>query len=205
MTESPPHSPGRIRRTRARTAILIAGATAAFALAIAGTAIARGHGHRRCKWENAHARRVGVNRVRRAVLCLINHERAAHGLPRLRVSRALNSSAQNWADTMVATGNSGGGDLAAQISAAGYNWEQAGQVVGSGFATANKMVAGWMGDPAHCDVILDPIYRNVGTGVDAHAVAGSWRKGATFTEDYGLSMGQSPASGNWGPADRCPY
>jgi uncharacterized protein YkwD len=205
MTESPPHSPGRIRRTRARTAILIAGIAAAFAMTFAGTAIARGHGHRRCKWENSHASRVGVNRVRHAVLCLINRERSAHGLPALHASGALNSSAQNWANTMVATGNSSGGDLAAQISAAGYNWAQAGQVVGSGFATASKMVAGWMGDPGHCDVILDPIYRNVGTGVNAHAVAGSWRRGATFTEDYGLSMGQSPASRNWGPADGCPY
>jgi hypothetical protein len=67
------------------------------------------------------------------------------------------------------------------------------------------MVAGWMGDPGHCEVILDPTYRSVGTGVNVHSVSGYWRKGATFDEDYGLGMGQSPASGNWGPADHCPY
>jgi uncharacterized protein YkwD len=210
MTESPLDSPGRAWRNPIRTATLIAGLTASLlALVIAAPAGAhrsrRHHGHRPCKWENAHASQVGVNLVRRAILCLINHQRADHRLPQFRVNGALNSSSQNWANTMVATGNSGNGDLAAQISATGYNWSQAGSVVGSGFPTASKMVAGWMGDPAHCEVILDPVYRNVGTGVNARAVRGFWRKGATYTEDYGLSMGQSPASGNWGPADGCPY
>jgi hypothetical protein len=42
----------------------------------------------------------------------------------------------------------------------------------------------------------------VGTGVDKRAIIG---RGATWTQDFGLWMGQRPASGNWGPADGCPY
>jgi uncharacterized protein YkwD len=198
--------PGRISRTQRLLLAIVAIVACATALVAASPASAsRRHGHRACRWENSHASRVGTARVRHAVLCLINHERAIHGLPKLHFNRALNNAAQNWANTMVATGNSGNGDLAAQISAVGYNWSQAGSVVGSGFATASRMVSGWMGDPGHCDVILDPVYRSVGTGVNPHPVAGYWRKGATFAQDYGLGMGQSPASGNWGPADGCPY
>jgi uncharacterized protein YkwD len=207
MRVSATDKPGRAKRTRQRPLLAIVALVAlvATALTAAPAGASRRHGHRACKWENARANQVGTARVRRAVLCLVNHERAIHGLPQLHFNRALNNAAQDWANTMVATGNSGNGDLAAQISAAGYNWSQAGSVVGSGFATAAKMVTGWMGDPGHCDVILDPVYRSVGTGVDAHAVPGYWRKGATFAQDYGLAMGQSPASGNWGPADGCPY
>ncbi len=207
MSMSETDKPVRALRTRVRSVLAIALSAiclaALFAAAPAGAH--RGHGRRLCKWENAHPSQVGIGAVRSAVLCLINHERAIHGLPKFRVSGKLNNAAQRWANTMVATGNSGNGDLSAQISAVGYNWSQAGSVVGSGFLTAAKMVAGWMGDPGHCEVILDPTYRSVGTGVNVHAVAGYWRKGATFAEDYGLSMGQSPASGNWGPADHCPY
>ncbi len=207
MSVSVTDKPVRFHRARARAALLIA----VLASCVAGLVTAapagahRRHGSRLCKWQNAHPSQVGIGAVRSAVLCLINHERAIHGLPGLHVSGKLNNAAQRWANTMVATGNSGNGDLSAQISAVGYNWSRAGSVVGSGFATAAKMVAGWMGDPGHCAVILDPTYRNVGTGVNRHAVAGYWRRGATFTEDYGLSMGQAPASGNWGPADHCPY
>jgi len=186
-------------------AIALLAACVAALVAAAPAGAHRRHRNRPCKWQNAHPSRVGVAAVRSAVLCLINRQRAIHGLPRLHVSGKLNNAAQNWANTMVATRNSGNGDLSAQVSAAGYHWSQAGSVVGSGFPTAARMVAGWMGDPGHCTVILDPAYRSVGTGVNAHSVAGYWSKGATFSEDYGLAMGQSPASGNWGPADHCPF
>jgi uncharacterized protein YkwD len=207
MSVSETDKPVRSSRGRVRLALALAlVATCALALITAAPAAAhRRHGHRMCKWENSRPSQVGIARVRSAVLCLINRQRAIHGLPRFHNNGALSRAAQGWANTMVATGNSGNGDLAAQVSAAGYNWSQAGSVVGSGFATAAKMVAGWMGDPGHCDVILDPAYRSVGTGVNPRAVSGYWRKGATFTQDYALGMGQSPASGNWGPADHCPY
>ncbi len=207
MSMSETDKPVRARRTRVRPVLAVAllAACVAALLAAAPAGAHRGHGGRLCKWENAHPSQVGIGAVRSAVLCLVNHERSIHGLPKFRASGKLNNAAQRWANTMVATGNSGNGDLSAQISAVGYNWSQAGSVVGSGFPTAAKMVAGWMGDSGHCEVILDPTYRSVGTGVNVHAVAGYWRKGATFAEDYGLGMGQSPASGNWGPADHCPY
>jgi uncharacterized protein YkwD len=206
MSMSQTDKPVRLPRTRSRAVLAMVLAVACLiALVSAAPASARRHGHRPCKWENAHPSKVGTAKVRGALLCLINDERKAFGLPQFHVSGALNNAAQNWANTMVATGNSGNGDLGAQISAAGYNWSQAGSVVGSGFPTAARMVRGWMGDPGHCTVILDPVYRNVGTGVNPHAVAGSWRGGATYSEDYGISMGQSAASGNWGPADHCPY
>ena len=50
-----------------------------------------------------------------------------------------------------------------------------------------------------------PIYRDVGTGVSDGSTF--TRNGApgTWTNDFGLLMGQHAASGNWGPAEGCPY
>jgi uncharacterized protein YkwD len=57
-----------------------------------------------------------------------------------------------------------------------------------------------MTSPEHCRNILDPQYRNVGTGVNDHSVDGTGGT-ATWTQDFGLPMGSNPPSGNWGPAN----
>lgn len=55
----------------------------------------------------------------------------------------------------------------------------------------------------HCRTILTPSFRDVGTGELSAAV--SRGSAATWTQDFGLLMSQSPPSANWGPADGCPY
>jgi uncharacterized protein YkwD len=66
-------------------------------------------------------------------------------------------------------------------------------------------VAAWMASPGHCQNILDPAFRNVGTG-ERPAAVGDWASGpATWTQDFGLKMSQSPPSSDQGPASGCPY
>ena len=97
-----------------------------------------------------------------------------------------------------------GTNFAARISAVGYVWRDAGENIATGFQTPRSVVNAWMGSTGHCENILNPTYRNVGTGVAAHAVNG-WAAGAgTWTQDFALSMHESPPSGNWGPSQGCP-
>jgi uncharacterized protein YkwD len=144
--------------------------------------------------------------LRAAVVCLINRQRALHHLPALNASPLLDRSAQGWTDAMVSSDQfSHGPNFAARISAAGYVWRSAGENIATGYATPRAVVRAWMASNGHCQNILSPVYRNVGTGVSRRPVNG-WASGAgTWTQDFALGMNQSPLSGNSGPANGCPY
>jgi uncharacterized protein YkwD len=169
---------------------------------------ARAIAHRRrgggCRGANASAASTPLAEVRRAVLCLVNHQRTERGLPPLRPSRALERSAQAWTREMVRVQFfSSGSDLATRISAAGYSWRAAGENIAAGFATARAVVEGWMGSTGHCRNILDPQYANVGTGEIPSRLLGL--RPAVWTQDFALHAGARAPSGDYGPMDRCPY
>jgi uncharacterized protein YkwD len=165
-----------------------------------------GHVAEACRNANAAAASAPRQAMRDAVGCLVNHQRAAHGLPPLRASAPLTRSAQRWSDEMVARHRfSHGSDFAGRISGAGYNWAQVGENIATGFATPRAVVRAWMADAIHCQNILDPAYRDLGVGVNGHPVAGAASSPATWTEDLGLTLFQSPPARNWGPANGCPY
>jgi uncharacterized protein YkwD len=141
--------------------------------------------------------------MRHAVVCLINQQRAARGLPRLHASRLLDDSAQGWANRMVATGDfTHGSDFAARISAVGFAWSAAGENIASGFATPNAVVRAWMASTGHCQNILNPTFSRVGTGISPHTVGG-FSGGATWAQDFALPRGHRAPSHNWGPAGSC--
>jgi uncharacterized protein YkwD len=159
-----------------------------------------------CAYADTPATSASVSEMRAAVVCLINQQRDSRGLPSLQASAQLDRSAQSWNDWMVATGNfTHGSNFAGRISAVGYDWQTAGENIATGFATPRDAVNAWMASPDHCRNILDPSFRDVGTGVTAAAV-GDWAsQPSTWTNDFGLLMSQSPPSGNTGPQNGCPY
>lgn len=107
---------------------------------------------------------------------------------------------------MVATGDfSHGADFAARISAAGFRWMAAGENIATGFQTPRAVVRGWMASTGHCENILNPTYRNVGTGISSRPVKGYATGAGTWTQDFALGMHDSPPSGNMSPMDGCPY
>jgi uncharacterized protein YkwD len=184
-------------RAAAVAAVVIA------SLWVISVAVARGPGCAR-----AHTRIAATSRaaLQRAVVCLIDQQRRERGLPGLREDARLNRSAQGWTNTMISRRNfSHGADFAARISAAGFHWSTAGENIATGFSTPAAVVRGWMASTGHCQNILNPRFRDVGVGVSRRAVPGYASGGGTWTEDFGLPLGQSPASGNWGPAQGCPY
>ncbi len=151
----------------------------------------------------AHTSRAALQR---AVVCLVNHERRAHGLPKLRESSRLNRSAQGWTNVMVTHRDfSHGADFAARISAVGFDWSNVGENIATGYSTPALVVKAWMASTGHCQNILNPQYRYVGTGVSDNAISGYSTGAGTWTQDFGLLMGQHAPSGNWGPAEGCPY
>ena len=194
-----------------------------FALALSmlvgfpAAASARSHRHARhhrarstssatCAGANAPVASTPAPLLRSAVVCLINRQRELHHLPPLHASPLLDSSAQNWTNAMVSSDQfTHGTNFAARISAAGYVWRAAGENIATGFSTPRSVVRAWMASTGHCENILNPTFRNVGTGISARPVRGFASGAGTWTQDFALGMQQSAPSGNFGPANGCPY
>jgi uncharacterized protein YkwD len=171
-------------------------------------AFAQGRSPRRRGCAAAHAPIPSTSRARlqRAVVCLINQQRRMRGLPGLSENGRLNRSAQGWTNVMVNDRDfSHGADFSARISAVGFNWSTAGENIATGYLTPATVVQAWMASTGHCQNILNPDYRYVGTGVSDRSIAGHSTLAGTWTQDFGLLMGQSDASRDWGPAEGCPY
>jgi uncharacterized protein YkwD len=193
-------------------AAAVAATAAAASLSTATAGAAPGH-HSRAHRRHAVTRCAGAHRkivkstptaIRAAVVCLINQQRTERRLPKLRANADLDHSAQHWTRVMVTRHEfTHGSDFAGRISAAGFHWSQAGENIAAGFQTPSSVVRGWMGSTGHCENILDPTYREVGTGVSAAAPFAAYR--GTWTQDFALRMGQHPQSHNGGPAAGCPY
>ena len=197
-----PHLPIATSR-RERAARQIAAITAAFALTLIAFCSAAA-AHARCGNAHTAIRSASRGQLRRAVLCLVNQERAARHLPRMIGNGRLNRSAQVWTNEMVSHhAFSHGADFASRISAAGFDWSNVGENIAAGFQTPASVVHAWMQSTGHCQNILSPVYRMVGTGVSGGAPQGN--DTGTWTQDFGLWMGQRPASANYGPASGCPY
>ena len=149
---------------------------------------------------------ANLGAMRTAVLCLVNRQRAAHGLPRLSEDSRLDRSAQGWTQTMVATHRfTHGTNFAARISAAGFRWSAAGENIATGFATPAAVVKAWMASVGHCRNILSPSYSAIGIGVVNRPVAGFASGAATWTQDFALPMGRRAPSRNFAASSRCPY
>jgi uncharacterized protein YkwD len=144
--------------------------------------------------------------MRTAVVCLINQQRTERHLPKLAANSRLDQSAQAWTNEMVRHRDfTHGADFSARISAVGFDWSNAGENIAGGFQTPATVVNAWMASTGHCQNILSPTFREVGTGVDDGSSAVGANAPGTWTQDFGLLMGQHPGSGNFGPASGCPY
>jgi uncharacterized protein YkwD len=205
-TSSQPSSPGRGVGPRAlgHTVRVLAALGAMIALSWVALTGAAGAHVRSCA--RAHTRIAAASRaeMRTAVVCLVNRQRTERGLPRLSSSGRLNRSAQGWTNEMVSHRDfSHGADFASRISAVGFDWSTVGENIAGGFRTPASVVDAWMASTGHCQNILNPVYKNVGTGLSGGAsISGA---SGTWTEDFGVWIGRTSGSSNFGPADGCPY
>lgn len=137
-------------------------------------------------------RAASLDTLRQASLELVNSDRAAHGLPPLRLSDTLNRAAQVHAKDMLAKGyfshvSPSGGTPTGRFLAAGGNREQVlreniAHCKGCRQPADTKGVAdletGWMHSPGHRENIL--------------------AKGITF---YGFGLAENPAGGRYAVQD----
>jgi uncharacterized protein YkwD len=194
-----------------RTATIVAVLVASLSMVSVATARSHARSHARARARGcaeagttiAHASRA---RLQRAVVCLINQQRRRRGLPGLSENQRLNRSAQGWTNVMVTHRDfSHGADFSSRISAVGFDWSNAGENIATGYRTPATVVKAWMASKGHCQNILNPQYREVGTGVSDQSIAGYSTLAGTWTQDFALLMGQHAPSGNWAPAEGCPY
>lgn len=129
-------------------------------------------------------------------LCLLNGQRAAHGLRPLRPDRRLAAAALGHARDMVAQRyfahvSPSGEGLLQRVARTGWLRRRSGWMLGETLAwgeeslgTPAAIVAAWMRSPPHRDIVLRPGFRRVGIAVVAGTPVASGN-GATVAADFG--------------------
>jgi uncharacterized protein YkwD len=140
-----------------------------------------------------------LSAARGATLCLLNQQRAAHGLGRLRAHRSLQSAAQRYAGAMVRGGFFGhvsptGSTLEQRIREgtrylAGALRYEIGENIAWGQGELGKpraIVAAWMASPGHRANILRGTFREIGIGIAPGApVPGLGGPAVTYANEFG--------------------
>jgi uncharacterized protein YkwD len=174
------------------------------ALALCGTSFAgvsshagaTAHTARGCGPTSLAPRRSNIRQIARITLCLINRQRAIHGLRPLRNNGALDRVARRHSVDMVSHGYFShntlqGASPFSRILGSGYGAGRRVCTMGeniaaaSGRATPATIVNMWMNSPDHRANILDSAYRDSGVGVAIGYPGARGVRGATFTQDFG--------------------
>jgi uncharacterized protein YkwD len=117
-----------------------------------------------------------LKRAQRALLCLVNQERAARGLPALRQNRRLSRVARRHAGDLVrfrfvGHNSPARGGLMQRIKRSGWargrgSWTF-GEIMGDGLNRGSsplRIMRAWMRRPIHSRAILHPRFTNMGVG-----------------------------------------
>ncbi len=139
--------------------------------------------------------------IRAAVLCLINQERAAHGIAPLAANPELEQAAEGHTQELVQD------DYFAHISPSGVTpvdriretgyipGPSVGYVIGENLAwgtyslaTPHAIVDAWIASPGHLANILESQYRETGIGITSAVPVslGEGEPGATYAQEFGV-------------------
>jgi uncharacterized protein YkwD len=139
--------------------------------------------------------------VRGAVMCLINRERAEHGVAPLHASTELEGAAEGHCSEMIAENYfahvAPDGETPVQrIEKTGYiPGPSVGYVVGENLAwgtyslsTPQSIVAAWIASPEHLANILESRYTETGIAITPSVPAslGEGNPGATYAQEFGV-------------------
>jgi uncharacterized protein YkwD len=189
--------------TAARLARVIAVVAALAVMPSAGVALAAGHraaaSSAACDDTHLVPTRANSTRVEAATLCLVNIQRARHGVRALRQNADLARSSAAHSEDMVARNyfdhvSPGGETPLERIRKSSYLPSRAAYVIGENIAfgtmqlaTAAAIVTSWMKSPGHRANILNPDFRDSGIGVVARAPSryAQGQRGATYTQQFG--------------------
>ena len=136
-----------------------------------------------------------------ATLCLLNDERATHGLRPVTEAPGLTRPSVAYSQRMVAENffahvAPDGATLVDRLVAAGYIERDGDWVVGENIAwgqgdlaTPRNIVIAWMNSPGHRHNILTGEFDEIGIGI-ALGTPGDPSWGATYTTDFGAVAGR---------------
>jgi uncharacterized protein YkwD len=134
--------------------------------------------------------------VGQATLCLLNDERATHGLAPVVEAQGLTRPSAAYSARMVAEDffahvAPDGATLVDRLAGAGYIERDGDWTVGENIAwgqgdlaTARNIVIAWMNSPGHRENILTREYTEIGIGI-VPGTPGDPSWGATYTTDFG--------------------
>jgi uncharacterized protein YkwD len=211
MPGTPPLGPAALRcvavptrRARRAISLLVLAAAFAVATALAGASPARAQASAACPAAGQPVGAAPSAAVEAAIVCLVNGERAARGLPPVARTAALERAAQRHASDMVARRyfahvSPSGGTLDTRAGRAGYLtapcWALGEDLARAPLdaASADAVVEAWMASPTHRAVILDSDFRDAGVGLLTHPPTGNG-SGATFVLEMGALVPCSPGS-----------
>jgi uncharacterized protein YkwD len=151
-----------------------------------------------CAWAHALPGQANRTQLARAIVCVSNAARRAHGLRKLKIDARLSTAAWRHSRDMVRRGyfahtGPSGDTFVQRIRAAGYlssadRW-LVGENLGWGWgasASPGGIVKAWMHSPEHRRILLRPDYRELGVGVALGGPRPQAAPEATFTADFGV-------------------
>jgi uncharacterized protein YkwD len=147
-----------------------------------------------CASTSANPAPANLGALSASILCLLNAERGAKGLPALHSNGKLRGAAKAWANRMVAgrffAHEAGSSTVTSRIKKTGYirgSWSIGENIAwGSGaLATPQAIVNGWMHSPGHRANILHGAFKDIGIGIKIGAPGQGLSGGATYVTDFG--------------------
>jgi uncharacterized protein YkwD len=150
-----------------------------------------------CKGADRGPRKISRPQARRAVVCVINHKRRAHGVGTLKAVKPLQKASGRHSRTMMASDcfdHQCGGEapLATRVYDTSYLPCGCSWGLGENLAWGKKsrgsparIVDAWMNSPPHRATLLSPAFDHIGIGV---AWGSPWKtdmRAATYTADFG--------------------
>ena len=154
-----------------------------------------------CKNADATPGTVSAKALSKATLCLLNEERADHGLSPLKSQKKLRKAAVRFSKTMVKEQffdhvSPTGSTLASRVKKVKYTKGARAWSLGENIAwgtgdrsTPAAIVDAWMHSPGHKRNILDPTFKEIGIGIASGApvaTAAASSSGLTYTTDFGF-------------------
>jgi uncharacterized protein YkwD len=152
---------------------------------------------KRCKAANARPRSLSRKRAAKAVLCVVNKKRRAHGIGRLKRNHKLTKAARRHTRKMGKSGcfaHQCGGEpsLVGRLQKSGYLPCRCSWRIGENIAwgpkhkgTPAKIVRAWMHSPPHRQAILTGAFKDAGIGVHWGAPGKRHMRAGTSTIDFG--------------------
>jgi uncharacterized protein YkwD len=150
-----------------------------------------------CAHASASPAKVSSASASRALRCLLNRERARHGLRAVRFEPRLQRAARAHAADMAARDyfshvSPEGSTLDDRVRRTGYLDRVARWTIGEAIAwgarrlgSPRAILRGLLDSPPHRAILLDPSFRDVGVGVAHGAPMRGLRGALTFALDFG--------------------